>query len=331
MHEPWVEKYRPSTLSEVRGQREIVEQFQRTLERNQAMHFLFYGSPGTGKTSMILSFCRDIYDAAQWRSHVLEINASYDRGIDMVRDKIKAFCKKSITPFERNGRRIHYKFVILDEADTLTNDAQNSLRRCIEIYSYNTRFCFLCNYPSKIIAPILSRCSVCHFQPIARVDALAQMRWICNQEALPCEDDVLERIYKHSRGDLRTCVSSLQALHFLYGDVSTDSFDDYVRACPTHIWTTLASAPLAEIPRIADMLHARAHSARAIAASLIEWLLSRACTDGVDDDDDEHERLYQLSMELSTLERHTQLCHDARLFLHAVLHHAWLYLHATTT
>ena len=324
-HDPWVEKYRPSSISDVCGQRDIVSLFEKTLTRNQVMHFLFYGSPGTGKTSMILSFCRDIYDEHQWRSHVLEINASYDRGIDMVRDKIKAFCKKSMTPFVRNNRRIHYKFVILDEADTLTNDAQNSLRRCIEIYSYNTRFCFLCNYPSKIIAPILSRCCVCHFQPIARPDALGQMKWICAQERLLCDDEaVLDMIYVHSRGDLRTCVSSLQALHYMYGQASAESFADYVRQFPTDIWRALHLAPVSDIPLIARTLCRNAYPVRDVLCSLIEWVFATypncSCA-----------AAYDLGIELSKMERQIQYCGDSHLFVLNALHRGWQFARAAHT
>ena len=321
-HEPWVEKYRPTSISNIRGQEKIVTLFENTVKRNQVMHFMFHGSPGTGKTSMILSFCRDIYDEQRWASHVLEINASYDRGIDMV-EKIKTFCKKSITPFVRKGRSIYYKFVILDEADTLTNDAQNSLRRCIEIYSYNTRFCFLCNYPSKIITPILSRCCVCHFQPIPQQDAKAQMRHICTQEGLECDDRTLQSIYEHSRGDLRTCVSSLQALYYMYGHADEGSFSDYIRNFKQDIWKKLRVASVDEIPGIADAIHLNAYSARIVIVSFIEWVLDNC---GQSTCDRIQNAIYDLSLTLSKMERQKQYCIDSRLLIVSVVHSAWMFM-----
>ena len=314
--DPWVEKYRPKTLDSICGQNEIVKLFNTSLNNNQVMHYLFYGPPGTGKTSAILSFCRDIYDEELWNKHVLEINASYDRGIDMVRSKIKTFCKKSMTPFVRDGRRVHYKFVILDEADTLTIDAQNSLRRCIEIYSYNTRFCFLCNYPSRIIAPILSRCLVCHFQPIPRTSALEQMQYVCEQEGLKYDQDALCMVYDRSRGDLRSCVSSLQALSYMYGKIDTIGFLDYAGSFPDTIWDSLRDATLEEIIPTANHIYRQAYSIRTIMSSFINWLLVSF----------EDERVYSFGVTLSKLEKQTINCSDTRLFIMYLLQMAWSFV-----
>lgn len=313
---PWVEKYRPTSLQDICGQGDIVQLFHKSLDNNQVMHFLFFGPPGTGKTSAILSFCHDIYDEDQWSKHVLEINASYDRGIDMVRSKIKTFCKKSMTPFMRDGRRVHYKFVILDEADTLTIDAQNSLRRCIEIYSYNTRFCFLCNYPSRIITPILSRCFACHFQPIPRANALEQMRYICDQEGLDYEHDALCKVYERSRGDLRACVSSLQALSYMYGQIDIASFADYAGNFPDTIWDSLRNATLDEVVLTANYIYRHAHSIRAVISSFIDWLLA-----SFDD-----EPVYSFCITLSQLEKQTVDCSDTRLFILYLLQMAWSFV-----
>ena len=274
---PWVEKYRPTKLDEVKGQDNVIQLFHEMLSSNRPMHFLFYGPPGTGKTSTILSLCQELYDGRPRDQYVLDINASYDCGIDMVRNKIKPFCKRSTAPFEHNGNTIDYKFVILDEADTLTKDAQSALRRCIEIYSYNTRFCFLCNYVSTVIAPILSRCCVCHFKPVAQPDAKQFLASVCSREHVEVSTECLELVHTAHRGDLRGCLTTLQAVHAMYGRITPEYLKEHLFHVPDTLWQIIVDAGShKELIRLVDALFADGYSVRRLLQSLVPWLLKNA-------------------------------------------------------
>lgn len=271
---PWVEKYRPTKLDEVRGQSHVIELFHEMLSSNQPMHFLFYGPPGTGKTSTILSLCQELYAGRPRDQYVLDINASYDRGIDMVRKKIKPFCKRSTAPFEHNGNVVDYKIVILDEADTLTKDAQNALRRCIEIYSYNTRFCFLCNYVSTVISPILSRCCVCHFTPVAQPDAKAFMQHVCDKESVDVSAECLELVHGAHRGDLRGCLTTLQAVHAMHNTITSDLLREHLFHIPDTLWDMVTGATSTkELEGIVDALYADGYSVKRLLSALVPWLM----------------------------------------------------------
>ena len=157
---PWVEKYRPSTLDDLVAHKEIIGVLRRLIQADKLPHTLLYGPPGTGKTSTILAAARDMY-GANFKAMTLELNASDDRGIDVVRNQIKEFA---------GTRRLFsrgIKLIILDEADMMTNDAQFALRRVIEKYTSNARFCLICNYANKIIPALQSRCTKFRFAPLA--------------------------------------------------------------------------------------------------------------------------------------------------------------------
>jgi replication factor C subunit 3/5 len=163
---PWVEKYRPKDFSELVAHEDITNTIQRLIDQNRLPHLLFYGPPGTGKTSTILACARRLY-GPNYHSMVLELNASDDRGIDVVREQIKDFA--STRKIFSSG----IKLVILDEADAMTNAAQAALRRVIEKFTKNTRFCLICNYISKIIPALQSRCTRFRFGPIPK-DAVSK-------------------------------------------------------------------------------------------------------------------------------------------------------------
>jgi replication factor C subunit 2/4 len=296
------------------GQTRAVSLFREMLDSNQPMHFLFYGPPGTGKTSAVRSFCNELYGTHSRDQYILSINASYDRGIDMVRSKIKPFCKRSTTAFTREGHTIDYKLVILDEADTLTKDAQNALRRCIEIYSYNTRFCFMCNYVSNVIPPILSRCSVCHFRPVSKKDAVQFMGTVCAKEGVVCATDLMETVYDATRGDLRCCLSALQAVHNMHASITREHLDDFLQVIPDSLWVQVAAVQeSAEGAQIVQKLYTSGHSICVLLGSLVRWMLTNS-TDA---------QIYEVAPMVSRLEKQMMDCADNRLLLHEMVVTFW--------
>ncbi len=201
--EIWIEKYRPQTLDDVYGQEEIVERLRSYIERDDLPHLLFAGPAGVGKTTSATAIARAIY-GDDWRGNFLELNASDQRGIDVVRDRIKNFARSSFGGHD-------YRIIFLDEADSLTNDAQSALRRTMEQFSDNTRFILSCNYSSKIIDPIQSRCAVFRFSPLGD-DAIAdQTRDIAEAEGIELTDDGLDALVYAAGGDMRRAINSLQA------------------------------------------------------------------------------------------------------------------------
>jgi replication factor C small subunit len=201
--EIWIEKYRPQTLDDVYGQDEIVERLRSYIERDDLPHLLFAGPAGVGKTTSATAIARAIY-GDDWRGNFLELNASDERGIDVVRDRIKNFARSSFGGHD-------YRIIFLDEADSLTNDAQSALRRTMEQFSDNTRFILSCNYSSKIIDPIQSRCAVFRFSPLGD-DAIAdQIRDIAAIEDIELTGDGLDALVYAAGGDMRRAINSLQA------------------------------------------------------------------------------------------------------------------------
>ena len=159
--ESWVEKYRPNSLYDIQQQHSIISTLKASIKKGNCSHLLFYGPPGTGKTTTILAFAKELF-GDKYKNYILELNASDDRGITVVRDKIKAFASRNI-----NTNQIPFKIIILDEADSMTTEAQAALRCIIEKHSAITRFCLICNYVERIIAPIQSRCAKFKFEALS--------------------------------------------------------------------------------------------------------------------------------------------------------------------
>ncbi|KAA6398724.1 MAG: putative Replication factor C subunit 2 [Streblomastix strix] len=215
---PWVEKFRPRTLDEVVAQDSPVATLKRFVETGNLPHLLFHGPPGTGKTSAILALTNDLFGPVMLRQRVLELNASDERGISTIREKVKRFAQQSIAAKPSNYTHPcpPFKIIILDEADSLTSDAQSALRRVIEIYTKVTRFCLVCNYVSKIIDPIASRCAKFRFTPLPPDVAVGRLKEIVIQEKVACDDANLEVINDISKGDLRRAITLLHSVHRLY-------------------------------------------------------------------------------------------------------------------
>ena len=202
----WIEKYRPKSLNEVFNQKETVEGIRALLKTAATMpHFLFAGPPGTGKSTVALCVARQLMGES-FRSLVLELNASDERGIGVVRERIKGFSQ--IIQSTPSG--VQFGLVILDECDEMTRDAQTALRRIMETSSRTCRFILICNYQSGIIEPIQSRCSVFRFRRLEKAEAVEYLAKICKSEGVDADSRVVERIFEISEGDLRRAVNYLQ-------------------------------------------------------------------------------------------------------------------------
>ncbi|KAI9814050.1 MAG: hypothetical protein M1827_003514 [Pycnora praestabilis] len=215
---PWVEKYRPDTLDDVSGHQDILATINKFVDSNRLPHLLLYGPPGTGKTSTILALARRIYGNKNMRQMVLELNASDDRGIDVVREQIKTFAstKQIFSAAPRQGDMPSlgtYKLIILDEADAMTSTAQMALRRIMEKYTANTRFCIIANYTHKLSPALLSRCTRFRFSPLKEVDIRGLVDYVIEKEEVHITGDAVESLVRLSKGDMRRALNVLQACH----------------------------------------------------------------------------------------------------------------------
>ncbi|MEM3696154.1 MAG: replication factor C small subunit [Candidatus Bathyarchaeia archaeon] len=200
----WAEKYRPKTLDAMVNQKEIVERLKSFVKSRNVPHCIFAGPPGTGKTTAALCLARDLYGDA-YREHIMELNASDERGIDVVRETVKTFARV------RSIGEIPFKIMILDEADNMTSDAQQALRRTMERYTETCRFILCANYSGKIIEPIQSRCAPFRFTFLPREEQDKYLKHIAEKEGVKLLKDGLEAIFEVCGGDLRKAINTLQA------------------------------------------------------------------------------------------------------------------------
>ena len=213
--EMWAEKYRPKTLTEMVNQKAIVERLSSFAKSRNVPHCIFAGPPGTGKTTAALCLARDLYGQA-YREHLMELNASDERGINVVRETVKTFARV------RTLGEIPFKILILDEADNMTRDAQQALRRTMERYTETCRFILIANYSGKIIEPIQSRCAPFRYRYLSRDDQDEYLRRIAEKEEINLLKDGLDALYDASGGDLRRAINSLQAAASLEKPVDSD-------------------------------------------------------------------------------------------------------------
>ena len=213
----WTEKYRPRSLEEMVNQEHVVPRLKSMLKNTDIPHLLFAGPPGTGKTAAILAFARDLYGEEKYRENCLELNASDSRGIDVIRTDVKNFARTL------SLGEVPFKILILDEADSMTSEAQHALRRTMERFSRTCRFCLICNYSSRIIQPIQSRCALFRFTPLRRNDMADRLRYIANEEELDVEERGIEAILEIAGGDMREAINTLQTATAIGEKITYDS------------------------------------------------------------------------------------------------------------
>ncbi|MDO8459727.1 MAG: replication factor C small subunit [Nanoarchaeota archaeon] len=211
----WTEKFRPSKFDDVVGQQEIIKRVKSLVQSMNIPHLLFAGPAGIGKSTLALIIVKDLF-GERWRENYLELNASDERGIDVVRQKVKDFARTKAI------ENVPFKVIFLDEADALTKEAQQALRRTMENYSNTCRFIMSCNYSSRIIDPIQSRCVVFRFKLLEKKDIVRVIKKICDKENLKISDEALEILYESAEGDCRRAINILQATASISPDITAE-------------------------------------------------------------------------------------------------------------
>ncbi len=211
----WTEKYRPKEFSEVKGQAEIVKRTKAFVEKKNMPHLLFAGPPGVGKSTLALIVARKLY-GEEWHQNFLELNASDERGIDIIRNKVKDFARTKALG------DVPFKIIFLDECDALTREAQQALRRTMENYTQTTRFILSANYSSKIIDPIQSRCAMFRFKPLEKKDIFSIMEKIEKEEKIKIDEKAKEALFTISEGDARRIENILQSSNAITSKITDE-------------------------------------------------------------------------------------------------------------
>ena len=231
--EVWTEKYRPKKFEELVGQEEVLKRVKSLVLSMNIPHLLFAGPAGTGKSTLALITVHQLFGAS-WRENYLELNASDERGIDVVRQKVKDFARTKALG------DVPFKVIFLDEADALTREAQQALRRTMENYTSTCRFILSCNYSSKILDPIQSRCVVFRFQLLEKKDIKKRVEIICQNEGLSITPEAFDVLYEASEGDCRRVINLLQATSSISPNITPDLINTIVsHAKPSDIKVVL--------------------------------------------------------------------------------------------
>lgn len=233
---------RPKDIRDVAHQEEVVHTLENSLKSGHLPHLLMYGPPGTGKTTSALAMVRQLFGPELVKSRVLELNASDERGIGVVRNKIKDFAATSVGSGVEGYPCPPFKVIILDEADSMTTDAQNALRRTMETYSRITRFIFICNYVSRIIEPLASRCAKFRFKPLQGEAIYKRINYICSQECLELDNGSIETLGQVAGGDMRKAITTLQSAFRLKGSpIAPETILDVAGTVPPRVAQHLLS------------------------------------------------------------------------------------------
>lgn len=217
----WTEKYRPQSFDDVIGQEEAVKRIKALVENKNIPHMLLSGQAGTGKTTIALIIAKQLHKE-NWRQNFLELNASNDRGIDTIRNQVKDFAKTMAIEADSP------KIILLDEADALTKEAQQALRRTMETYSNSCRFLLSCNFSSKIIDPIKSRCAIFKFKPLTKENIEAIIEKIAKQEDLSINKETVNILYSHCSGDVRQLQNILQSCSVLSKNINKETMSSFL-------------------------------------------------------------------------------------------------------
>ena len=235
-YELWAEKYRPKSLKEIINQKEIVERLKSFVQTKNVPHCIFAGPPGTGKTTAALCMARDLYGQT-YREHLMELNASDERGIKMVRETVKTFART------RSIGEIPFKILILDEADNMTSDAQQALRRTMERFTETCRFIMIANYSGKIIEPLQSRCAPFRFSYMSQQDQNRYLRNIIEKVNIKILDEGYDAIFEVSQGDLRRATNTIQAAASMGKEIDAQTVYSVIgHANPEDVDTMLKTA-----------------------------------------------------------------------------------------
>ena len=216
--EIWTEKYRPNKFDGMVGQEDILKRVKNLTNAMNIPHLMFAGPAGTGKSTLALIIVKELFGET-WRENYLELNASDERGIDVVRQKVKDFARTKALA------KVPFKVIFLDEADALTREAQQALRRTMENYTNNARFILSCNYSSKIIDPIQSRCAMFRFRLLEKKDIDKRITVIAQQENITIQPEALESLYESSEGDMRRAINLLQSTAAISPNITKDLID----------------------------------------------------------------------------------------------------------
>jgi len=288
--QPWVEKYRPKKLDDVEAQKEAVAALRSCLSVGADMpHLLFHGPAGTGKTSSILAVAHELFGPDYYKARVRELNASDDRGIAVVREKVKKFAQGSATAARnkvQSDGKVYpvpgFKLIVLDEADALLPDAQAALRRMMEDFCEVTRFCILCNYVSRIIDPIASRCAKFRFKPLHSETLFRRIRHVAEAEQLTVGEQTLHHLNIAAQGDMRLAITLLQSAARSRGpDLREEDFVEAAGLVPPAYFTgylnALCSGDFQTMDRATRDLVLQGYAGTQVVTQLQRWAVSREC------------------------------------------------------
>lgn len=278
-HMPWVEKYRPERIDDVAHQDEVVAALRDSLQTGELPNLLFYGPPGTGKTTVALALMKQFF-GKDWRLRVKELNASDDRGIQAVREKVKTFAQLTIGTAGSEAlqnTKARFRVIILDEADSMTHDAQAALRRIMEEFVQQTRFIIICNYVSKIIEPLHSRCSKFRFQPVGGEYQKERLHYICQQEKVKLVPGTIDKLIALSKGDMRAAVTMLQTSVTFYEEINEEALIEVACAVPDRVAQELlrrcrAAGSTADVVRMVKDFLLEGYSGQLVMERLLEIL-----------------------------------------------------------